>query len=249
MPSLPRHAWPATLLLGSLADAVDALGVAVHRFKWVESDNRRVRARHPVRRGLAVVLQEQQPLELALGLQDLHHALVYEHVLAPLARARAQGREVLDALLVPSEPRLHGQAGEHLEGPVHAELAVVQVHPVWVYFIGILVQNFTQSPREKHAVWVNLYRPIIALGCAIHDDPRPHCHENVEVQCSLELTAIRALEVAIDDDRSDVGGQLNHLVAVDRVFVAGEEAGVLLVLHPDEAGLVARRQHQGEAEQ
>mmetsp|Transcript_7144 Transcript_7144/g.21101 ORF Transcript_7144/g.21101 Transcript_7144/m.21101 type:complete len:293 (+) Transcript_7144:485-1363(+) len=77
----------------------------------------------------------------------------------------------------------------------------------------------------------------------------PDREEDLRVEGGLELASVVALQVALDDARVEARGDLHDLVAVDRVLLALEKAGLLLVLPGDEAPLVAHRLDEREAEE
>eukprot|EP00406_Dinophysis_acuminata_P011380 CAMPEP_0179217006 /NCGR_PEP_ID=MMETSP0797-20121207/3686_1 /TAXON_ID=47934 /ORGANISM="Dinophysis acuminata, Strain DAEP01" /LENGTH=167 /DNA_ID=CAMNT_0020923211 /DNA_START=238 /DNA_END=738 /DNA_ORIENTATION=- len=136
--------------------APEARLVAAHRLEGVEGGDGGVPAGEPVRGRVAVVLLEQEVVEVALHVQHLEQALVYEHVLAPAAVPRARLHEVLLAPRHARPPRLHRLPGEDLERPVQAALAVVQVHPGWPLLVA--EQGGPQPVREEDAVRVDLHR-------------------------------------------------------------------------------------------
>mmetsp|Transcript_13598 Transcript_13598/g.42019 ORF Transcript_13598/g.42019 Transcript_13598/m.42019 type:complete len:474 (+) Transcript_13598:272-1693(+) len=187
--------------------------------------------------------------ETAVGLRlDAKHLVqagVHEHVLAPsaeLGQCRHTARRPLaGAGSVVRREGMHGAAREHLDGPVQAVPAVAQVAGR-----GVVPQHHAQPAWEEDGIGVDLDRPRGGPPEAITDDPPPDRDENPGVPGDLvEL----ALEVGLHNGRLDPWADRQHLVAVHRGPVTGEDARLEGVLRREQLWLVARWLYEGEAEE
>mmetsp|Transcript_97566 Transcript_97566/g.209330 ORF Transcript_97566/g.209330 Transcript_97566/m.209330 type:complete len:200 (+) Transcript_97566:635-1234(+) len=130
---------------------------------------------------------------------------------------------------------------------MHAEFAVVQVDALRCLWVDR--QHAAQSRRKEDSIGVDLHGPIVVPIQASGDDLLPDLDKDVEVQCSPELPALAALEVAIDNSGVEAGPHLDDPAAVDCVLIATEQAHTGLVLHGQQLLLVGIRQHECEAKE
>mmetsp|Transcript_107378 Transcript_107378/g.313967 ORF Transcript_107378/g.313967 Transcript_107378/m.313967 type:complete len:238 (+) Transcript_107378:114-827(+) len=193
----------------------------------VESGHRGIPAGLPVHGRAALVLEEEAVLVVPVHPEHLE-ALVQEPVLAPHARPRAEPGEVQHAARRPPRPGPHRVARQDLQRPVHAQPAVVDVHPARPLH---LTDHDPAEPRwEEHRVRVRLHRPVVNVVPPVSDDSRPDREEDVRVQGGLELSAPVALEVALHNHARDTRSQLDCFAAVHRVLVAAKDAHSSLIL-------------------
>mmetsp|Transcript_57558 Transcript_57558/g.169076 ORF Transcript_57558/g.169076 Transcript_57558/m.169076 type:complete len:387 (+) Transcript_57558:1959-3119(+) len=213
-----------------------ALQVGVLILERVQGDHLTEAAVLPLGGRGAVVLNEERVLVHALRPDHLHEALVHEHILAPVAVTGADVPEVLLALVDVVDPLLHSVCGEHLDGAVQAELAVVEVDA----FRGLLVlpDNRAQARGEEDGVWIDLHRPLVRQEPLVFVEPLPHLDEDIRVQRCPELSTQFALEVHVDNNGVHAGRHLHRTVAVELVLVTVEDPRAELVLRAEEAGLV-----------
>mmetsp|Transcript_80579 Transcript_80579/g.207391 ORF Transcript_80579/g.207391 Transcript_80579/m.207391 type:complete len:362 (+) Transcript_80579:611-1696(+) len=108
-------------------------------------------------------------------------------------------------------------------------------------------EDAAQTLREEDSVGVHLRGPIVLHEDGVSDDLLPDGQEDRQVQGGAELASLLALQVAVHNARGQIASDLDHLVAVDGVGLAGEEAHALLVLHRQQLGLVAKGQHERKA--
>mmetsp|Transcript_7534 Transcript_7534/g.19090 ORF Transcript_7534/g.19090 Transcript_7534/m.19090 type:complete len:240 (-) Transcript_7534:1623-2342(-) len=232
---------------------------ALDRLEGVEGHLRREARRAvgvPIRRPLLACQCSLQEDVVGIHLQhsELLEAIPEEPILlAVLCRLP------LLALLVPGLVGLQSLAGQHLDGPVHPAVAVVQEHPLLRLRLCQRAlsgpQKSSEAQRDENGVGVELDDPICLQGCFVVDDLVPELQEDRRVQDRVELTTHHAGEGAIDDVSLQglllgLGVQAEGLVAVDRPGIAPEQAQLaLLVLHAQEANLVGvRHAHRGAEE-
>mmetsp|Transcript_67725 Transcript_67725/g.218816 ORF Transcript_67725/g.218816 Transcript_67725/m.218816 type:complete len:391 (-) Transcript_67725:842-2014(-) len=235
----------AALLPQLLCRVFQATRVAFHSLEGVESHTRDIGAGGPICGGLAMVLEQQAEVVVPCNVEHLPQALVYEQVLAPEAISSALLLEVLHATRRARRPGRHGIAGEDLQRPMQAKLAIVQVGAL----LGLWMQRKDlEKPRgEKDGIGVDLHCPIMMLEASLLDDLGPDSDEDVQVQGGPKLASLSALEVTVDDGCVDPWRHLNHLVAVNCKLIAREETHLLLVLHGQQRLLITTWQHEGEA--
>mmetsp|Transcript_118664 Transcript_118664/g.347607 ORF Transcript_118664/g.347607 Transcript_118664/m.347607 type:complete len:206 (+) Transcript_118664:100-717(+) len=80
---------------------------------------------------------------------------------------------------------------EDLDGPVQAQLTVVQPHRMVrlpLRAVGVL-QHLRQAIREEHAVWIDLDGPVVLESAAVLDQAHPVSLENRGVEGRVELAA------------------------------------------------------------
>mmetsp|Transcript_31242 Transcript_31242/g.92999 ORF Transcript_31242/g.92999 Transcript_31242/m.92999 type:complete len:236 (-) Transcript_31242:875-1582(-) len=214
--------------------------VALLRLERVVCGSSRVLARIPSGWRIAMVLQEQPVLILAMSQEDPLQTQIDEHVLAPLALAGAELDEVLHAVVRATAEGLHGVAGEHLDRPVHAELAIIQIGSSVALVVSL--QQSAQPRRDEDGIRVGFHRPVVEKEPAVLDYLGPDCQEHVCVQHGAKLSTPLDEEVAEDGTGHDGGGHLEGRVAVGGVLVAAEDTGVVPVLQSEQGPLVAEGQ-------
>mmetsp|Transcript_71857 Transcript_71857/g.202878 ORF Transcript_71857/g.202878 Transcript_71857/m.202878 type:complete len:460 (-) Transcript_71857:199-1578(-) len=138
------------------------------------------------------------------------------------------------------------RAGEDLQRPVQAPLAVVHVHGASA---GQRQEHLPEPLRQEDGVGVHLHRPVVVPEPPVAHHPGPDRQEDVGVQRRLELAPLGAHEVAGHGAGLEPGCHLERQVAVDRILVAREEADALLELERQQLPFVAVWQHEGKAKQ
>mmetsp|Transcript_35284 Transcript_35284/g.75173 ORF Transcript_35284/g.75173 Transcript_35284/m.75173 type:complete len:274 (+) Transcript_35284:901-1722(+) len=213
----------------------------------MEGHNQGVLARIPALGRVTMGLAKLPIVVVAPDSEHLAQTLIYEHVLAPPARALAQLLEVGCARSLAPGPSHHSIPGEDLNRPMQAVLAVVEVHSLRA--LRVLLQCSAEPPWKKDRVRIHLHSPVVIRVPAIVDDLVPHCQEDVGVQCCLKLASIVALEIAVDGGGHHPGCYRQLHVAVYCELLTSKNARMLFMLHLNESALVARRQHHGETEE
>mmetsp|Transcript_70591 Transcript_70591/g.216294 ORF Transcript_70591/g.216294 Transcript_70591/m.216294 type:complete len:271 (-) Transcript_70591:176-988(-) len=111
----------------------------------------------------------------------------------------------------------------------------------------MLDQMPAQAVWEEHGVRIDLHHPRMVLVLAHVDDLLPDSNEDPRVKGGHGITSVAALEGAVHYVGHDALCHLHGLVAVDGSLVAAEDAGLVVVLPPEEPLLVASRHHEREA--
>mmetsp|Transcript_99317 Transcript_99317/g.309477 ORF Transcript_99317/g.309477 Transcript_99317/m.309477 type:complete len:230 (-) Transcript_99317:943-1632(-) len=227
----------------SLASTV-ALMLAFHRLEGVEGNlpgEARVAPVPGVRALVArVEVLKEQVVDVHLGdVQQCPTPPEVEVLLLVLVRLPVLA--LLRALLVD----LEGLLRQHLDGTVHAPVAVVEVdRGLRVARVPPVPQDLVKPGREEDGVRVDLHRPLVLPSAGVLHDLRPEPDEDVRVEGRVPLAAELHLEAALNDVRLErllAAVQDDALVAVDRVLVALEYAHLLGVLVLQQALLVAPR--------
>mmetsp|Transcript_12556 Transcript_12556/g.29754 ORF Transcript_12556/g.29754 Transcript_12556/m.29754 type:complete len:401 (+) Transcript_12556:460-1662(+) len=132
------------------------------------------------------------------------------------------------------------------------ELAIVEVN-TWATLaeraILMLLQDGPQAIREEDGVRVSLDDPVVEKVMTIRDHLPPECREDLQIQRALEFTPNLTLLAAKDLPGFQPGRKDHGLVAVDLILIAGEDAGMVLVLHDNETCLIGVGHHQRQAQQ
>mmetsp|Transcript_18268 Transcript_18268/g.48224 ORF Transcript_18268/g.48224 Transcript_18268/m.48224 type:complete len:251 (-) Transcript_18268:98-850(-) len=144
---------------------------------------------------------------------------------------------------------------------MHAELAIVeedgfgtcvaQVRPRDLDW-PIGTQHLAQALGEEDGVRVDLDVPVVVAVPAILVDCLPHPDEDVRVHGQAPLASTWAAQRALDQRRGELpsgGAEDRGLVGVHGEVLAGEDAHALGVLPLEQAWLVAKWEHQREAEE
>jgi len=201
----------------------------------------------PALGGVATVLEQQTEVVHPVNAQHLPQALVCERVLAPLAAAVAMLAEVLEAPGHSLAEQDNGFPGERLKSPMHAGLAVVQVHALRLLCVAL--QGSSQPRRKEDTSRVHLHCPVVLPEAPLAHNLLPDLDEDVRVLSHGELVAESACQVAVDHGREQPRRHEQGPLAVDRVLVAGEDAGALLDLHLQQLLLIAVRHQVDKAEE
>mmetsp|Transcript_28643 Transcript_28643/g.91292 ORF Transcript_28643/g.91292 Transcript_28643/m.91292 type:complete len:251 (-) Transcript_28643:722-1474(-) len=193
---------------------------------------------------------------LVAGIEVLEEQVVDLHFLDVQQRPTTPEVEVLllvfvrlPLLALPPVLLVHRQGlpGYHLNGSVHAPVAVVEVH--WLLRVSRIppvADYLPEAAGEEHGVRVKLHGPGVPPGAFILDDLGPEPDENVRVQRRVPSAPELHCQVACHDVRRQRPAALRQcdaLVAVDGILVAIEDAHALPVLVLQHARLVALRHH------
>mmetsp|Transcript_98992 Transcript_98992/g.229340 ORF Transcript_98992/g.229340 Transcript_98992/m.229340 type:complete len:242 (+) Transcript_98992:670-1395(+) len=124
---------------------------------------------------------------------------------------------------------------------MHALLAVVDVPG-----LPVILQDALQSGREEDRVWINLHCPIMLVVAPIFYDLSPYLDEDPRVECLAKVASRRALQVAVDDRRSQAA-DLKGPVTIDHALVARKDAGTVRLLRFQELHFLTAWSHKREA--
>mmetsp|Transcript_73843 Transcript_73843/g.228109 ORF Transcript_73843/g.228109 Transcript_73843/m.228109 type:complete len:368 (-) Transcript_73843:756-1859(-) len=200
--------------------------------------------------GRVAVSLKQHVVEVdALDVQDSLEALVQKHVLAPEAVPGAELPEVGHATVHAPMPAQHGAPRQHLEWPMHPQLAIVDVHRLLSRGVLQRRQPPAKPVGEEDGVRVDLDRPVPLREDAVADDLSPDVHEDVVVQRRLELAAVLALEAVPSDYGLYSRGDLYGVAAVHGAVLATKDPGGHGVRLAQQLALVAPGHHDSKAEE
>mmetsp|Transcript_74236 Transcript_74236/g.188410 ORF Transcript_74236/g.188410 Transcript_74236/m.188410 type:complete len:368 (-) Transcript_74236:524-1627(-) len=241
-----------------------AVHPALHVLEGMPGHLRR-EARRPVGPpGRGPLLAGPHALEEQVERVDLLHTQEREAVAQePVLLTVVGGRPEL-AERVPGLVDLEGVPREHLDGPVHADVAVVQVEA----FLRVLAvegrlirqEQGPQPAGHKHRVWIDLHSPIRLQRILVGGDLQPKPQEDLRVAGRPRILRIRARdhlgsEATVDHVRLCRGvlqlrAESEADVAVDGPAVAAEQPELTLgVLRAEQLHLVGVRQAHGRAEE
>mmetsp|Transcript_123391 Transcript_123391/g.308277 ORF Transcript_123391/g.308277 Transcript_123391/m.308277 type:complete len:615 (+) Transcript_123391:181-2025(+) len=223
--------------------------------------NLRREARRPVRLPaggllLASILTLHKDVE-GVHLFDAKHLEARAEV--PVLLAVLAGGAV-GALLPAVEVVAHRPLGEDLNGPVHSQEAIVDVHATCRLLLpeGALLarDHLPEAARQEEGVRIDLDDPIVLPSPRVLHHALPEAFEDDRVHRGVELAAPGSLQAAIDEDRIEF---LVVAVAIHRkrlitehcplVAILVKDPEALLELHSHKVDLVGAGQHQRDAEE
>mmetsp|Transcript_83139 Transcript_83139/g.235851 ORF Transcript_83139/g.235851 Transcript_83139/m.235851 type:complete len:404 (-) Transcript_83139:868-2079(-) len=119
---------------------------------------------------------------------------------------------------------------------------------------GEVLEEDKEAAGEEDAVRVGLDRPVVLLVHPQADHLGPDVVEDLRVECRVPLAAEGDGQGDVEEGDGDRQGatalvELRGGVAEHGVPVAREDADALLLLHPEQVGLVAERHRERVAEQ
>mmetsp|Transcript_74277 Transcript_74277/g.207538 ORF Transcript_74277/g.207538 Transcript_74277/m.207538 type:complete len:251 (+) Transcript_74277:562-1314(+) len=181
----------------------------------------------------------------------MRQAVAQEYVLSKLVELLLERfHAVVDAALeLP-----HGPQGQHLDGTVQPVLAVAQEDAL-VLVLEVLVVDYVllEARGHENCVRVDLHGPVAGPEGALGADHVPGLHEDRRVDPRARgdprIPNVAELDRGHVDLRRLPPGEVDRAaVAEDRVRVAAEDAGPLLVLRREELWLGALLGHPDDAE-
>mmetsp|Transcript_51845 Transcript_51845/g.146111 ORF Transcript_51845/g.146111 Transcript_51845/m.146111 type:complete len:472 (-) Transcript_51845:255-1670(-) len=207
-----------------------------------------------LRRAVGAAVVEQLRVLVPFNTQLVHAGLHEAILLGPLHRSPRQvpcgGAEVF-----PIAESGDGLAREDLDPPEERSGAAV-VNPVAnvaQLILGHLFQVPLEPVGEEDGVRVDLDHPVVERIPPVLDDAIPDPHEERGIQQPTLVVprrvAGRAEGRRLEEDAADVAAQLDPVVAVYGVLVAGEDPPPRVELRFDEVHLGGVLQHEQPAEQ
>mmetsp|Transcript_71856 Transcript_71856/g.202873 ORF Transcript_71856/g.202873 Transcript_71856/m.202873 type:complete len:250 (-) Transcript_71856:397-1146(-) len=121
------------------------------------------------------------------------------------------------------------RAGEDLQRPVQAPLAVVHVHGASA---GQRQEHLPEPLRQEDGVGVHLHRPVVVPVPAGRGHRAPDPDEDVGVQRGTPLAAVVDVHGAADWGGRNPCAYVKRHIAEDGVLVAGEQTLALFQLRP-----------------
>mmetsp|Transcript_119061 Transcript_119061/g.237419 ORF Transcript_119061/g.237419 Transcript_119061/m.237419 type:complete len:214 (-) Transcript_119061:585-1226(-) len=184
-----------------------------------------------------VILREETPFVVTANFQHLLEALINIYVLSPATITLALLFEELAALGLMDGPSIDSTSRKNLYWPMHAKLAVVEVHAIDV--LWVVRQQSTESRGKEDSIGVNLHCPLMGIVPSLLNNCLPNLPEDVKVQSCAKLATKITRQAGVDKVSLDPGSNCYALVTENGVLLTSKNACAALVLHCQQTLLIA----------